>query len=882
MAPDKKMIEQKEAPKIIVMAILVGICCALTYHFHVVLEIGTAFTHFCYIPVILASLWWKRKGLLVAIFLAALLLFSHVFVRVDVQTINDLFRASMLIAVGIVSAILSEKIAKAQARITRERDFSENTIATVPDSLLVLDKDLRIKSANRTFYEKFQAEPDKAIGSGIADILHDKDGTLSTELTKLFETEDMLENFELHYQSEKLGERIFNVRARGLLISEEEEEELIVLSDVTERKRAEGALRMSEAQYHGIFNSTTDTFLIFDLDGNIVEANPQACKMYGYPYEELITLSGKDLVHPDYYHLFEQFKRDVQRTGEFHAESVDIHKDGTSFNIEVTGTGFNYKDRKQLLAVIRDITEQKRMVETLRQSEEKYRSLSESLPDLVYALDSEGKVTYANKVALDTFGYSWDELLSGGVWLNKVIVEGELEIAKKDFGDVLKGKNFVGERTFVRKDGSRFVGEIHSGPVYEGKKVTGARGVIRDTTERKKLEEALRRFSEELELKVEERTKELRKERDYTRHLIESSPDFQLTLDKAGRIMDVNVAFEKIAGKARDELIGESIYEYLPKSTTEKAIVEILEKEKVRDIVLLADIPKKDSILNFSGTIFTTSEEELGIYATGRDMTELRTKEMQLIHAGRLASLGEMATGVAHEINQPLSVISMAAEGTLGDIEKKRFDMSTLPQDLEVILVNVKRIDRIITHMRTFARQPDEIRAVEPEEVLNNALILLSERFKMHDISVSRNVEDNLPAITVDANQLEQVFANIMTNAMQALDERGENAKKEGVCFEKQMVCGISRENGKGWVVFEFADNAFGVPGELRMRVFDPFFTTKEVGQGTGLGLSIAYSIVTRSLSGKIWVDDNDMGGASFKVAIPALSNASDAGYNKE
>ncbi|MCD6456948.1 MAG: response regulator [Methanophagales archaeon] len=126
-------------------------------------------------------------------------------------------------------------------RIEREKRFSENVIATIPDPLLVLDSELRIKSANRTFYETFQTEPEEVRGSSIADIMHDKAGRLSTELTKLFGTEDMLENFELHYQSEKLGERIFNITARGMLIAEEEEEEeeLVVLEDITERKRAE-------------------------------------------------------------------------------------------------------------------------------------------------------------------------------------------------------------------------------------------------------------------------------------------------------------------------------------------------------------------------------------------------------------------------------------------------------------------------------------------------------------------------------------------------------------------------------------------------------------------------------------------------------------------
>ena len=136
--------------------------------------------------------------------------------------------------------------------------------------------------------------------------------------------------------------------------------------EIDERKRAEGAQQESEIRYRSIFNSATDSFLIFDPDGNIVEANLQACKMYGYPYEELIKLSGKNIVHPDYSHLFEQFKKDVQTNGEFHAESVDVHKDGSTFDVEVRGTAFDYKGKKHLLAVVRDITELKKKTEALK------------------------------------------------------------------------------------------------------------------------------------------------------------------------------------------------------------------------------------------------------------------------------------------------------------------------------------------------------------------------------------------------------------------------------------------------------------------------------------------------------------------------------------
>jgi histidine kinase len=265
-------------------------------------------------------------------------------------------------------------------------------------------------------------------------------------------------------------------------------------------------------------------------------------------------------------------------------------------------------------------------------------------------------------------------------------------------------------------------------------------------------------------------------------------------------ILDVNEAFEEIIGIVRGELIGSSIYRYLPKGDIECIISVVTERKRVKNIELAVETPIKGRmILNISGTVFTTGEGEEGVYFTVRDMSELREKETQLIHAGRLSSLGEMATGVAHEINQPLAIISLAAQGLLRDIEKNRVDISKIPECLEDIVANVKRIDGIIRHMRTFSRQQVEIIAMKPEEVLNNAFTLLGSQLKMHNISVSFNIADNLPAIMVNPNQLEQVFVNTLTNARQVLDEQEEKGEKEGVPFEKQLVCGIfkERKNGK-------------------------------------------------------------------------------------
>jgi len=118
---------------------------------------------------------------------------------------------------------------------------------------------------------------------------------------------------------------------------------IFAVRDITERKPAGEALQEREKQYRAIFNAAMDSFLICDSRGNVVEVNPQACKTYGYSYEEFMKLSGKEVVHPDYYPLFEQFLRAVQTTGEFHAESVDVRKDGSPMNIEVRGRMFDYK-----------------------------------------------------------------------------------------------------------------------------------------------------------------------------------------------------------------------------------------------------------------------------------------------------------------------------------------------------------------------------------------------------------------------------------------------------------------------------------------------------------------------------------------------------------
>lgn len=211
-----------------------------------------------------------------------------------------------------------------------------------------------------------------------------------------------------------------------------------IISRAIERKRAEEALRVSEETHRGIFTAATDTFLIFNQDGVIVDANPAACKMYGYPYQELIGLSGKDIVHPNFYHLFEEFKREVKTTGRFHAESVDIRKDGTTFDIEVRGTSFNYRGKDHLLAVIRDISNRKKIEKATHLA-----ALGEIVGDMAHEINNplmvisgEAELLLLNKKADPSYRKELKEIVEQ-CFRAKKIIEDLLRFSKPSRGESL-------------------------------------------------------------------------------------------------------------------------------------------------------------------------------------------------------------------------------------------------------------------------------------------------------------------------------------------------------------------------------------------------------------------------------------------------------------
>lgn len=250
---------------------------------------------------------------------------------------------------------------------------------------------------------------------------------------------------------------------------------------------------------------------------------------------------------------------------------------------------------------------------------------------------------------------------------------------------------------------------------------------------------------------------------------------------------------------------------------------------------------------------------------------KLKATQGQLFQTSKLATLGEMAAGLAHELNQPLAAISLISHHLMKLSARDKLTNETLAVSLQDVENSVKRMSQIIQHIRTFARQDTmKFISVNIPETINYALNLLGEQLRLHEIEVVRQFNGDLPCIHGEPYQIEQVWINLITNARDALDDAGKNWKEEREGYQKRLEIGITFvESGDDKsIVVSFHDNGVGMTAAQQEKMFEPFYTTKEVGKGTGLGLSIVFGIV-ESHKGRIEKESEEGKGTTLRVIFP-------------
>ncbi len=263
------------------------------------------------------------------------------------------------------------------------------------------------------------------------------------------------------------------------------------------------------------------------------------------------------------------------------------------------------------------------------------------------------------------------------------------------------------------------------------------------------------------------------------------------------------------------------------------------------------------------------------LIATTTDISETIEKETQLIQASKMTTLGQMASGMAHEINQPLNVIQITSDLLIKMVDK---GIVMAPEDIKELANDIRSsVDRaagIIRHMRDFSRQSDVARTrIDLNAPIRDVFNVMGHQVTVHHVQLDLDLADDLPEILADHNRLEQVFINLVANAIDAMDEKADNGPE--VAVAKKLTIRTFQEDDK--VVATVADTGTGMPQEVIDKIFDPFFTTKEVGKGTGLGVSISYGIV-KDYKGDIAIESTPGEGTTFRLSFPACVNQECAG----
>ncbi len=295
----------------------------------------------------------------------------------------------------------------------------------------------------------------------------------------------------------------------------------------------------------------------------------------------------------------------------------------------------------------------------------------------------------------------------------------------------------------------------------------------------------------------------------------------------------------------------------------------VLERLKSSDLVNQVRQRRKDGNSIFVNIRISPSEyhRQKVLLVTVSDITKRLETEQQLIHASKMATLGEMATGVAHELNQPLSVIKTASSFFMKKIRKeepiKDSILLTLSEEIDS---HVDRATKIINHMRQFGRKSDmTLERFQVNRVLRSGFEIFSQQLKLREIEVIWDLDEDLPRVMIDPGRLEQVFINLLINARDAIEERWSAYVGNERPDKRINLATVSDEN---FVIIEVCDTGSGVPKHLKDKIFEPFFTTKKVGEGTGIGLSISYGII-QECKGTIRVGDSKGGGACFTIKFP-------------
>ncbi|HIJ55742.1 MAG TPA: PAS domain S-box protein [Deltaproteobacteria bacterium] len=634
-------------------------------------------------------------------------------------------------------------------------------------------------------------------------------------------------------------------------------------SDIIRRRKAEDALKASEANYRAIFNAANDAVFIHELEtGKILDVNQRMCDMYGYSAEEarMIDVEALSAGTPSYTQkeAIRWIKRSIQEGPQlFEWKAKD--KAGRLFWVEVNLKRANIEGKDRLLAVVRDITERKEAEGALRTSEDRHRAISELTSDYAYAyrVEPDGELIneWVTGALVSITGYTAEEVRARGGW-ESLIYHDDMSIPIEQLESLFKNRSMVVEYRIQSKSGDVRWMRDYAKPEWNDteNRLERIYGAVQDITETRHVEDLIRESEEKY------------------RSAMEANPDPVVVYDIEEKVIYFNPAFSKVFGWTMEECMGKKMDRFVPQENwpeTRMMIKKALSGESLSSIETRRYTKDRRNIpVSVSRAIFRDKDgNPLGSVVNLRDISDQKKLEAQLVQAQKMEAIGTLAGGIAHDFNNILFPMIGYAEMLKDDISID----SPLQTSVDGIIHAAFRARDLVQQILEFSRQTeDELKPIKLQPVIKEAISLLRSSLP-RTINIRQDIDPDCGAVISTPTQIHQIVMNLSTNAYHAMEDTGGslNVILRQVLIEQDHPEYLELLPG-AYTCLTVTDSGVGIEKDVLDKIFDPYFTTKEKGKGTGLGLSVVHGIV-KSYNGDIRVDSEPGKGTAVHVYLPIL-----------
>ena len=629
-----------------------------------------------------------------------------------------------------------------------------------------------------------------------------------------------------------------------------------VARDITVRRTQELELRAVESYHRQLFANNARPMWFYDTETlALLEVNAAAVAMYGYSREEFLRLTLRDISAPENVpNLLKNVTLDAATRATPRIYQHRKHN-GQIIEVELFSHDLTYAGRPARLVSTRDVTAQKQAEALWHESQERMQSILTEIHDVVWSVSLDGKqLLYQNPAAERVYGRAVEEFYANPDLWHEVIYPADRSKVEQVFEIIFAAGYFEAEYRIVRPDGeirwlqdrSRLITDSMGTPLRID-------GIATDITERKRAEERL----------VEQAT------------MLDQAQEAVISEDLEGRIWYWNRGAELLYGWTADEVLGRNIqseitpdYSYWLQEQT-----RLLQEGRWQGELRQCAKDGREFIIEGNWTIvYDEAGQPKGRLGVNRDITEKKMFEAQFLRAQRLESIGALASGVAHDLNNVLSPLAISVY-----LLRSRLREPSGTEILDTMDELIERGANMVKQVLSFARGSSGERVVlNPKHVLREIAAILKETLP-NSIVLKYSAATDLHQIFGDPTQLHQAVMNLCVNARDAMPAGGVLTLSAENHVVDNLHAGMTPEITPGeYVVITVSDTGEGIPSAIRSKIFEPFFTTKEPGRGTGLGLSTALGIVQRK-GGSITLYSEVGYGTQFKIYLPIYVAASSA-----